>query len=80
MQAMAKPGQNILYQHTGKEHIVLESGLLKHCIYNLISNALKYSGEHTLIEFNSETRDDGFTITIKDNGAELCRNGSEAPV
>jgi two-component system, LuxR family, sensor kinase FixL len=69
MQAMAKPGQNIVYQHTGKESMVtIDPGLLKHSIYNLISNALKYSGENTLIEFNSETRADGFTITIKDNG------------
>lgn len=35
---------------------------------NLISNAIKYSGEHTFIEFNTEINESQYIFTIKDNG------------
>src|SRR5690606_6760672 len=38
------------------------------CIVNLIGNAIKYSGENTFIEFNTEMLDKKCFITIKDNG------------
>lgn len=69
MQLVAKQNQNIIYQHTGTSGTVsLDSSLLKNCIINLISNAIKYSGENTFIEFNSEIVDNNLTIIIKDNG------------
>lgn len=69
MQMVAKPRQMIVYQHTGTGSIVnLDQGLLKNCIINLIGNAIKYSGEDSFIEFNSEIRDRQLAITIKDNG------------
>jgi signal transduction histidine kinase len=33
-----------------------------------MSNAIKYSGENTFIEFNTEIADSNCIITIKDNG------------
>jgi len=69
MQMVAKQNQNIIYQHTGTTSTVhLDQNLLKNCIFNLIANAIKYSGENTFIEFNSEISDTQYTITIKDNG------------
>jgi two-component system sensor kinase FixL len=69
MQSMAKQHQNIIYQHTGtKNQINLDESLLKCCIVNLISNSIKYSGENTFIDFNSEINENGCTITIRDNG------------
>jgi len=69
MQMVAKQNQNIIYQHTGVNHIVtLDQNLLKNCIFNLISNAIKYSGENTFIEFNTEFNDEGCIITVKDDG------------
>lgn len=69
MQLLAKQNQNIIYQHTGKTStIVLDSNLLKNCIINLISNAIKYSGENTFIEFNTEINQNQCLITISDNG------------
>ena len=35
---------------------------------NLINNAIKYSGENTFIEFNTEINDTHCIVTIKDNG------------
>jgi two-component system sensor kinase FixL len=69
MQVMAKPQQNIIYQHTGTSSMVnLDQNLLKCCIINLIANAIKYSGENTFIDFNTEISPELCLITIKDNG------------
>lgn len=69
LQMVAKQNQNIIYQHTGTRSIVsLDQNLLRNCIINLISNAIKYSGENTFIEFNTEIADSNCVITIKDNG------------
>jgi len=69
MQAVAKQNQNIIYQHTGTVYMMkLDENLLKNCIGNLITNAIKYSGENTLIDFNTLIDDQNYIITVKDNG------------
>jgi len=69
MQMIAKQDQNIIYQHTGLQSVVdLDQNLLRNCMINLISNAIKYSGENTFIEFNTEITDSQYLITVKDNG------------
>jgi two-component system sensor kinase FixL len=69
MQAIAKQHQNIIYQHTGTSSIInLDQNLLKGCIINLVSNAIKYSGENTFIDFTTEINKKNCIITIKDNG------------
>lgn len=69
MQLIAKQNQNIIYQHTGTTSMVnLDPNLLKNCIINLIANAIKYSGENTFIEFNTEINEQHCIVTIKDDG------------
>ena len=69
MQLIAKQNQHIVYQHTGtSSNVYLDPALLKNSVINLISNAIKYSGENTFIEFNSELKDNELCITVKDNG------------
>ena len=69
MQMIAKQDQKIIYQHTGLQSVVaLDQNLLKNCMINLINNAIKYSGEHTFIEFNTEINEKQCIVTIKDNG------------
>jgi two-component system sensor kinase FixL len=69
MQMIAKQDQNIIYQHTGLESVVsLDQNLLRNCMINLINNAIKYSGENTFIEFNTEINERQCIVTIKDNG------------
>ena len=69
MQVMAKQNQNIIYQHTGtKSTVNLDEKLLKNCINNLITNAIKYSGENTFIDFTTEINQHCCIITVKDNG------------
>lgn len=69
MQVMAKKNQNIIYLHEGIHSMVrLDHNLLKNCINNLITNAIKYSGENSFIDFNTEINDEHCIITVKDNG------------
>lgn len=69
MQMVAKQNQSIIYQHTGALNIItLDQNLLRNCIINLIANAIKYSGENTFIEFNTEINEAECVITVKDNG------------
>ncbi|MDB5122633.1 MAG: fixL 3 [Mucilaginibacter sp.] len=69
MQIMAKQNQNIIYQHTGTSSVVnLDPNLLRNCIFNLVTNAIKYSGENTFIDFNTEINEQNCIITVRDNG------------
>ena len=75
MQMVAKQNQLIVYQHTGIGSTAkLDQALLKNCIINLIGNAIKYSGENTFIEVNSEISEQRLNITIKDNGIGIPEN------
>ena len=69
MQMICKKNQHIVYQHTGTDaEFELDAHLLKSSVINLISNAIKYSGEDTFIEFSTEIASDCCTIVIRDNG------------
>lgn len=69
MQLISKQDQHIIYEHQGvSAQVYLDMNLLKNSIINLISNAVKYSGENTMIQFNSILKDDELIIEIKDNG------------
>jgi len=69
MQLISKQDQNIVYQHTGtSSKVYLDPALLKNSVINLVSNAIKYSGENTFIEFNTELTETQMYITVKDNG------------
>jgi len=69
MQSMTKQNQNIVYQHTGNNgNVYLDPHLLKNAIINLISNAIKYSGENTFIEFNTYVSTNLCVIEVKDDG------------
>ena len=69
MQLICKKNQHILYQHTGEESdFVIDPNLLKNSIINLVSNAIKYSGEDTFIEFNTQIGRNQLLVTVKDNG------------
>ena len=69
MQLLTRQGQVIVYDHSGNAGIVcLDKNLLKNCIINLISNAIKYSGENSTIIFNTNIDDMRYSVTISDNG------------
>jgi two-component system sensor kinase FixL len=75
MQLIAKQNQQIIYQHTGlSSSVQIDRALLRNAIINLISNAIKYSGENTFIEFNTEITPTLLRVIIKDNGIGIPEN------
>jgi two-component system sensor kinase FixL len=69
MKIQLKAGQEFTYKHLGTNlNVTLDSKLLQHCLLNLISNSIKYSGKDGSIELLSEITSDKCIIKIKDNG------------
>lgn len=69
MQLICKKNQHIVYQHTGDVGMfLLDAHLLKSSIINLVSNAIKYSGEDTFIEFTTEIKGNVCIVGVQDNG------------
>jgi len=68
MQALAKPGQEIIYSHKGEgKTVILDRQLLRNICINLIGNAIKYSPEGKAIEFMTEVNSE-IKIAVKDQG------------
>ncbi len=69
MQSQAKAGQKIIYRNlTEKTGVNLDRNLIKNCMINLITNAIKYSNEGSLIEFNTDISERENIISVRDNG------------
>lgn len=68
MNVLLKPNQNIQYTHIGEPNTFLDSNLLKHVLVNLISNAIKFSPENSLIFIETNIDDDFTYIKINDQG------------
>ncbi len=69
MQLISKQNQLIVYEHSGTSaKVFIDQNLLKNCVINLISNAIKYSGENTMIQFSSILNSEELVLIVKDNG------------
>ncbi|EMR01237.1 hybrid sensor histidine kinase/response regulator [Cesiribacter andamanensis] len=69
LQGYLKAGQKIRYQHSGAEtQVYLDKQLLKNSLFNLLSNASKYSGEGKDILFTSAISEVGSTLLVQDQG------------
>ncbi len=77
MEALAKPGQQIVQGHKGKETIILDPGLLRNIIMNMLSNAIKFSGENAVIEVKTTVTDKEVRIIVKDNGMGISADDQE---
>lgn len=69
LKLLTKKKQKIVSLPNTENNLVkLDKNLLKNCIINLVSNAIKYSGEETEIELWTTISNTAVTINIKDNG------------
>lgn len=74
LRMFVKPGQEIIYTHNGEEEIYSDPVLLGNILNNLISNAIKYSNESSIIRVSSlvnnhvelEVKDSGIGISEED--------------
>lgn len=77
MQALAKPGQKINYAHIGKETAALDSNHLKNILFNLVSNAIKFSDEGKTIYVSSDKENGLVKISVKDEGIGISKADQE---
>lgn len=77
MEALVKPGQQIIYRHKGNEHVLLDPSLLRNVIMNLLSNAIKFSGDAAVIEVTTVVSNKKIIIHVKDNGIGISGEDQE---
>jgi len=68
MQALAINSQSLHYNHTGQETVRVDKKLLKNVLFNLISNAIKFSPDGGAIEINADTTPAEVKISVIDQG------------
>jgi len=74
MRGLTKPGQALIYAHKGKEtDVYTDIKILRHIIFNLISNAIKFSPENKQINVVTEITDNHFIITVQDQGIGISK-------
>lgn len=69
LEEVKKPGQNISFIHIEHDPIIqTDPNLLKHCLSNLTTNAIKYSPESSLIDVELNEFHQGYQLKVKNNG------------
>ena len=68
MKPLAKEKQKLLYRHNGHSSVSLDKKLLKNILFNLISNAIKFSPEGKQIKIVSSHDKSGTNISVSDQG------------
>lgn len=77
IRSIAKPGQQLFYEHTGNEVVTTDTSLLRNIIFNLLSNAIKFTSDQGRIEIRSQASDNLFTISVKDNGMGISKEDQQ---
>ncbi|HZV68036.1 MAG TPA: ATP-binding protein [Saprospiraceae bacterium] len=65
---MLKPGQEINYVYTGEKELKQDKKVIKNVLLNLLSNAMKYSGENQEIHLTIDASDQKISIQVRDEG------------
>jgi len=73
MQPLCKEGQWIDFEHKGDFVFNLDIKLMRHVLFNLISNALKFSPNSTNVEIFSEITTTTLTIEVIDKGIGISK-------
>ena len=73
MQSLLKTGQTIDWQVESPVPVRLDASLLRKILMNLLSNALKYSGENTVTTVRAGCQPHELTITVQDQGMGISK-------
>ncbi len=70
----AKPGQKITYRHSGATEVLCDQQVFKNIFNNLVSNAIKYSGDDGIIEIETKVEGESWTLEVTDNGIGIPKD------
>ncbi len=74
LQPIAKEGQLIQFDHAGNNEINFDKKLLKHILFNLVSNAIKFSPEGKPIQVKVKVNKKNWTLSVKDHGIGIPKS------
>lgn len=77
MKEIVKPGQQIKFTHTGINEVYTDKRLLKNILLNLVSNAIKFSPEDSVIEIFCENEQEQITLSVKDSGIGISEEDQQ---
>ncbi|ALW86760.1 PAS domain-containing sensor histidine kinase [Hymenobacter sedentarius] len=77
VQALMKPGQAIEQDVDCPETVWLDPSLLRKILVNLLSNALKYSGENARVRVRAHCEAGVLTLTVEDQGVGISAEDQE---
>ena len=77
MQTMALSRQTLIYLHHGHEIVHVDRKILKHILFNLISNAIKFSKEGKEITIVCNALKSELSISVKDSGIGIPKEDQQ---
>ena len=73
VQSLRKTGQTIDWQVHSPTPVRLDASLMRKTLLNLLSNALKYSGEDSVVTVRADCQPRELTLTVQDKGWGFSR-------
>lgn len=73
-ESLCKNHQKIDYQFTGDELVYLDKKILKNVLFNLLSNAAKFSFPDSIIQIKTERSANLIVLSVEDHGIGISKN------
>lgn len=77
MQGMLADKQTIIQKYSGDENVCLDARLLRNILFNLISNAIKFSPEDGRIELSTQVDAAAISILVNDHGIGISEQDQQ---
>src|SRR3989338_3683247 len=77
MQGMLTGKQSLVHHHSGKEIALLDPKILKNILFNLVSNAIKFSNHEGKIELSTQVDERAIVIAVEDDGIGINEEDQE---
>lgn len=77
VQGMLKEGQSINFLHDGEQAVETDFTLFRHIFVNLLTNAIKFSPQRSVISVSSWIDADAFRFSIKDEGIGMSEEDQQ---
>lgn len=77
IQGIIKEGQEIDYQHHGRQDVTLDPSLLRHIVMNLLGNAVKFSINGAPIRLRTYRDENEFKLVVADKGVGMSHEDQQ---